>query len=72
METSMQVHVSYLRDPDPIESIGQARDLDIVAGDVNSTALDPECVGREGSGGRRGTQEEPSAGDVKRAHYAQV
>ncbi|HSE65368.1 MAG TPA: hypothetical protein VLB12_00180, partial [Gemmatimonadales bacterium] len=71
-ETSMQVHVSHLRDSDAIESIGEARNLDVVAGDVDSTALDTECIGCEGSSGRRGTQEESTAGDVKRAHYAQV
>jgi len=72
MKASMQMHVSHLRDSDPVESIGEARNLDIVAGDVDSTGLDPEGVGGEGSGGGSRTQEEPSAGDVKRAHYAQV
>jgi hypothetical protein len=51
-----------------IESIGEARNLDIVAGDVDPTGLDPERIGREGSGDGRGTEEEPSAGDLKRAH----
>jgi len=72
VETSMQMHVGHLRDSESVESIRQTRDLDIVAGDVDSTALDPECVGRESSGGGRSTQEESAAGDMKGAHYAQV
>ncbi len=61
-----------LGDPDPVEGIGEIRNRDVVTGDVDSTAFDRECVGRKRSGGRCGSAEqEPSAGDVKGAHYAQ-